>query len=579
MSRNIPDFDPYIVLGVNKNASNSEIKTAYRRLALKCHPDKVLDELLRPKATDEFQKIQESYAILSDEGHRQKYDQEIRLAELRKEVRAQKAAAESYSYSSRGTSSREYRDGRFYEERAPADAGFFTDSDEMRYTDEPASFSHKYDESPKRPYTKVTEEKRKAKTTPVATATPKATRQNDREYARAGHYDRAKVRTKERRRDVSDKYERTSAAYVVSDAEGHSDSEIETSRYKTKVESEARYMRRESAPRYSKADSVPAYASRKTRHRSASDSESSASDDDYEPEYASKLDSQQSFLKEYISRKKDPVIEVDRRPRASRHAGYEERDHRHAERESPRFSSRSYSKTENVHVTEVPSSRTTRRSHERLDSPVRGYERERERTVPSMSTASSQKVSSSRAPPPVTRSATAPYPTRSRREGSSRSESKVLPSLVNMVAGLSGETMLPSRSSRPRATERNDSGYSSGPPTPEMPQGVSSTTAKINRYKVVETPDRELETVIVEPKDSRYRSSSPPPSRSERPSTSSRATKPTRTYTYEPEILTRRPVPVSSKSTSAARPLYGEIKQSPEIVLDGRRYQRRQPAY
>ena len=62
--------DYYEVLGVNKDASESEIKSAFRRLAKKYHPD-------NKETGDEakFKEIGEAYAVLSDEGKRRQYDQ------------------------------------------------------------------------------------------------------------------------------------------------------------------------------------------------------------------------------------------------------------------------------------------------------------------------------------------------------------------------------------------------------------------------------------------------------------------------------------------------------------------------
>lgn len=63
--------DYYEVLGVDKNASEKDIKMAFRRLAKKYHPDVNKD----PGAEEKFKEAQEAYAVLSDEGRRKQYDQ------------------------------------------------------------------------------------------------------------------------------------------------------------------------------------------------------------------------------------------------------------------------------------------------------------------------------------------------------------------------------------------------------------------------------------------------------------------------------------------------------------------------
>ena len=63
----------YEVLGVSKNATSSEIKKAYHKLARQNHPDK-FPEGEREEATKKFQKIGEAYEVLSDEEKRKIYD-------------------------------------------------------------------------------------------------------------------------------------------------------------------------------------------------------------------------------------------------------------------------------------------------------------------------------------------------------------------------------------------------------------------------------------------------------------------------------------------------------------------------
>ncbi|MEX2524187.1 MAG: molecular chaperone DnaJ [Gammaproteobacteria bacterium] len=64
--------DYYDVLGVSRNASDSEIKKAYRRLAMKYHPDRNPDD---QDAVDKFKEVQTAYDVLSDERKRSAYDQ------------------------------------------------------------------------------------------------------------------------------------------------------------------------------------------------------------------------------------------------------------------------------------------------------------------------------------------------------------------------------------------------------------------------------------------------------------------------------------------------------------------------
>ncbi len=64
--------DYYEVLGVNRDASDDDIKKSYRKLAMKFHPDRNPDN---PKAEEQFKESKEAYEILSDAGKRAAYDQ------------------------------------------------------------------------------------------------------------------------------------------------------------------------------------------------------------------------------------------------------------------------------------------------------------------------------------------------------------------------------------------------------------------------------------------------------------------------------------------------------------------------
>ena len=68
--------DYYEVLGIDKNASESEIKKAYRKMAMQFHPDKFANATDKEKeeAEHKFKEINDAYQVLSDSQKKSQYD-------------------------------------------------------------------------------------------------------------------------------------------------------------------------------------------------------------------------------------------------------------------------------------------------------------------------------------------------------------------------------------------------------------------------------------------------------------------------------------------------------------------------
>lgn len=69
-----PTIDPYEVLGLDRTASPDEVKSAYRKTALKTHPDKAAEDK-KAEAKEKFQQVAFAYAVLSDPARRKRYDE------------------------------------------------------------------------------------------------------------------------------------------------------------------------------------------------------------------------------------------------------------------------------------------------------------------------------------------------------------------------------------------------------------------------------------------------------------------------------------------------------------------------
>ena len=103
--------DPWQVLGIAKTADKTEIRTAYRKLVLKCHPDKVQDPALKAEKQDEFQKVQQAYELLNNDEERAKYEHQVRMNELNQQKT--RATSKSAAHSPPARSSPRHKDFAF----------------------------------------------------------------------------------------------------------------------------------------------------------------------------------------------------------------------------------------------------------------------------------------------------------------------------------------------------------------------------------------------------------------------------------------------------------------------------------
>ena len=164
--------DPYKALGVPKDASLATIKSAHRKLVLICHPDKFPDESIKAQKADEFHQVQQAYEILSDETKRQRYDERVKLAELRAELMRSdrgppRRMASEFSPRTAGPTTFEMRGNVIVEERVPRPRPYDDEYLHNKY-DDPRSPHRVYDDrsdyrSPKLHSPRAQEDKRRAR--------------------------------------------------------------------------------------------------------------------------------------------------------------------------------------------------------------------------------------------------------------------------------------------------------------------------------------------------------------------------------------------------------------------------------
>lgn len=275
--------DPYLALGLPRDASAATIKSTYRKLILKFHPDKVQDAAQKQIASDQFHKVQTAYEIIGEEDKRARYDAQCKLVELRKDMLKKDASAQaearpsSYSrmrpesparpnYTPRAS---ERSERVHVEERRPYDA-------EPEYFDRPRSTARKDYEyersSPKRPTPAPKTEKERAR----------ASRQSAKENERARQREKTRQTTRDtqRDRDLRDREFKYSYAEPETASSSDSDGVVEPPRYARREEDDRRRERDSyyDSPRRQKEEAARAFYMEDRSHHKMQSHEMSARD-------------------------------------------------------------------------------------------------------------------------------------------------------------------------------------------------------------------------------------------------------------------------------------------------------------
>ena len=537
-----PPIDPYLALGISKDADLSTIRSAHRKLVLKFHPDRIKDEAERVKGREEFQKVQQAYELLSDPAKRSRYDDKVRLAELRKEALGRDLPLRSAAYPTRPaqfSTAREYKDGHYYEERAPKGPAFFDEDD--RFQEEPPRPSARRTENFERKTSGGYTEKRSPgwKTGGISIdialkLQKKAAIAKEKVKEKEGRAAADKGRTQDRRREASEKH--TSRRAHV---EEYSSSDADTATYDN--------MHRQP----SKAPPASASAPRRSRSNQPRRKVSQYSDDDDDDWSGDKHQSWHASARDYISKAAPDRPRVMYRQDSS-HSYFEPRDERP-------YARRSESDREERHKErDRPQSSGGRGpAYPEMEIP------ETRRKMPSMPTATSApanfKIPEDRREAPQPHRSTTTQAVRDHRK-----EVPAFPRSQTMPSGGSARRSdnAPSRGSNLKHAETQDSGYgSSSPATPDMngtsPPKYFSATA--TRYQIVDEAEEHSgghRTILVDPDDAHRRTRSP--IRVQRPIISTSSRRPSRAaaaYVPRPHIEIPPARPSISRHESSRPPV------------------------
>jgi len=360
----LPALNPYKTLNVPKDATLATIRSAHRKLVLSCHPDKVQDESAKKIKGEQFHQVQQAYEMLSDEKRRQRYDEKVKLDELRAEMASERGPplsrrATDFEYGPpRGgpPPRRETRGDAIYETREPRHARY-SDEDYPSPRQDQRPPSKSYDDyyhtsSARRSSGRVQEEKKK-KTRDIEDERDRRRREREEEeYARE---QRKKKSDKDKRRNTEAKSKNKFTPYMDS----ASDSEVEDRHHSSKRE----------IPSRSRFEGIPMRSRDDPRKNGKSDRAYDDDDDDGDFELNSKISAQQ----EYINNRAREPIEIDPRRLARNRAAsnLEPRPPPPPAVDSAKRSSvrRGYSSRQ---ASPVRPSKKDRRSPEIVDPPSRG---------------------------------------------------------------------------------------------------------------------------------------------------------------------------------------------------------------
>jgi curved DNA-binding protein CbpA len=556
MSSEEPVEDPYLALGVAKDADISAIRSAHRKLVLKYHPDRLKGEAEQARGKDAFQKVQQAYELLSDPTMRSRYDNRVKLAQLKKEA-ARDPPPRTTSYPMRApppsTPTREYRDGRIYEEREPSGSYF---EEGYRYREEETrTTSRKYDgyERERKPDFGQPEKERKSTKWPEKAANDlpfnialkfkakvQKTRETVKEKAREKetHASSAKSRDQTQKRERMDK-QSSRRAYVEDDL---SSSDSDTATYVTMNQLPPR------SPKTS-YDTPP-----RTKSRPEPTRRTTSRREEEEDEEGDKWHEIHGSAREYIERSQRPGISG----RTSSSGSYwESRDDRQSGRKSGSDSDkRPHSSKGRGPSIDVPKTRPPPMpSHSSAPVGVAAMKAHLDKDGSRSKQRSSTGATSSRGSP---------------KEVPTMSRSQTMPSSKSRKSDA-----VPARGSNLKHAETHDSGYgSSGGQTPDL-SGTSPPRHGPTRYQIVEDED-DVSTILVDPEDRHRRTRSPSPpirerDRRDRPQrpTISTDTRPRSSrgasYQHSPIEVEPRSSAYRQDSARSGQPRSGSPRESPSL--------------